>query len=290
MASLTINSKQRMNSGYEIPTLGYGAYQVPADICGDVVTQALQAGYRHIDSAAMYRNEIPAGQAILSSNIPRSSVFFTSKVYQPSLTYEGVKAQVSTSLQNCGLKYIDLMLIHAPYGGRSGRKGAWKALVESVSEGKVRSIGVSNYGVQHLDEMEEYMKELEEEGGKGMGGVLSVGQWEIHPWLPRKDIVEWCRTRNIIIQAYSPLVRSQKLDSPALQPLIEKHHKSAAQILIRWSLQHGYVPLPKSVTSTRIVENAAVYDFELSEEDMQRLDLDGYFVSGWDPTVAGLDR
>ncbi|KAL5318637.1 hypothetical protein ACEPPN_013701 [Leptodophora sp. 'Broadleaf-Isolate-01'] len=243
-----------------------------------------------VDCAAVYRNEIPAGKALRESGIPREEVFFTSKVYQPALTYEGVKAQVDLSLKNSGLGYLDLMLIHAPYGGREGRKAAWKALVESVEEGKVRSIGVSNYGVKHLDEMEEYMKELEEEGGKGKGGVISVGQWEIHPWLPRSDIVEWCKKRNIVVEAYSPLVRGQRLDDKDLQPLIKKYGKSAAQILIRWSLQHGFVPLPKSVTANRIVDNATVYDFELTEEDIKSFTFDSYSVSGWDPTVAALDE
>ncbi|KAH9208720.1 aldo-keto reductase [Leptodontidium sp. 2 PMI_412] len=296
MSAITINSKLRMNSGFKIPVLGYGVVfqkadlgKSPANICGGVVTQALKAGYRHVDCAAVYRNEIPAGKALRESGIPREEVFFTSKVYQPALTYEGVKAQVDLSLKNSGLGYLDLMLIHAPYGGREGRKAAWKALVESVEEGKVRSIGVSNYGVKHLDEMEEYMKELEE-GGKGKGGVISVGQWEIHPWLPRSDIVEWCKKRNIVVEAYSPLVRGQRLDDKDLQPLIKKYGKSAAQILIRWSLQHGFVPLPKSVTANRIVDNATVYDFELTEEDIKSFTFDSYSVSGWDPTVAALDE
>merc|ERR1711964_603721 len=218
MAAITINSKRRMNSGFDIPTLGYGVYKVPADICGEVVSQALKAGYRHVDCAAMYRNEKPAGKAILDSGIPREEVFYTSKVYQPALTYEGVKAQVDLSLKECGLGYIDLMLLHAPYGGREGRKGAWKALVESV------------------------------EGGKGKGGVISVGQWEIHPWIPRSDIVEWCKKRNIVVEAYSPLARGQRLSDKDLQPLTKKYGKSAAQILVRWSLQHSFVPLPKSET------------------------------------------
>jgi len=290
MAAITINSKRRMNSGFDIPTLGYGVYKVPADICGEVVSQALKAGYRHVDCAAMYRNEKPAGKAILDSGIPREEVFYTSKVYQPALTYEGVKAQVDLSLKECGLGYIDLMLLHAPYGGREGRKGAWKALVESVEEGKVRSIGVSNYGVKHLDEMEEYMKELEEEGGKGKGGVISVGQWEIHPWIPRSDIVEWCKKRNIVVEAYSPLARGQRLSDKDLQPLTKKYGKSAAQILVRWSLQHSFVPLPKSETPSRIIDNAAVYDFELTEEDLKSLNFDTYSPSGWDPTVSTLDK
>jgi len=288
MAAITLKSKQRMNSGYEIPTLGYGVYQVPADICTGVVSQALKAGYRHVDSAAMYRNEAAAGKAIREFGIPREEVFFTSKVFAHNISYKLVKTQVESSLKQSGLGYLDLMLIHAPYGGREGRKGAWKALVEAVEEGKVRSIGVSNYGVQHLDELEEYQKELEQEGGKGKGGVLSVGQWEIHPWCPRSDITEWCMKRGVIVEAYSPLVRARRLEDKDLKVLSEKYGKTPAQVLLRWSLQHGFVPLPKSVTSSRIVENAGLYDFELTKEDLKSLSFDTYSPCGWDPTVAAL--
>ncbi|KAJ5051809.1 uncharacterized protein L3040_001580 [Drepanopeziza brunnea f. sp. 'multigermtubi'] len=290
MSAITVNSKQRMNSGFEIPVLGYGVYQVPADICEDVVRQAFKAGYRHVDCAAAYLNEAPSGKAIRESGIPREDIFFTSKVFKRDLSYEGVKSQVDKSLKESGLTYLDLMLIHAPFGGSQGRKGAWKALAESVEEGKVRSIGVSNYGVHHLDELEQHIKELEEEGGKGKGGVISVGQWELHPWLPRADIVEWCKKRNIVIEAYSPLVRGQRLDDKDLSPLMKKYEKSAAQILLRWSLQQGFVPLPKSITSSRIQDNAAIYDIKLTEEDMKSLTFDNaYSPSAWDPTVSPLE-
>ncbi|RAL67191.1 hypothetical protein DID88_007968 [Monilinia fructigena] len=187
-------------------------YQTPASQCEDLVTKAFDAGYRHVDSAAAYRNE------------------------------------------ETGLEYIDLMLIHSPYGGRAARKGAWKALVEAQEEGKIRSLGVSNYGVHHLDEMEAYIKELEEEMGKGRGGVIDVGQWELHPWLARPDIVSWCEKRGIIVEAYSPLVRGERHDSKLLVPLAKKYNKTSAQILLRWSLQKGFVPLPKTVTPNRIKE------------------------------------
>ena len=133
-----------------------------------------------MDSAAAYRNEAPCGKAILKSGISREEIFFTSKIPPRSLSYQSTKAQVEKTLKESGLNYIDLMLIHAPYGGREARKGAWKALVEAQEEGKIRSLGISNYGVQHLDEMEEYMKELEKERGKGNAGVISVGQWELY--------------------------------------------------------------------------------------------------------------
>ena len=206
------------------------------------------------------------------------------------MSYESASAQIDASLKLTGLGYIDLMLLHAPYGGREARKGAWKALVEAKEAGKVRSIGVSNYGVTHLDELEVYIKELEKErGGEGKGGKIDVGQWEVHPWLPRRDIVEWCEKRRVVVQAYCPIVRGKRMDDPALLSLVKKHGKTGAQVLIRWSLQKGFVPLPKSVTPARIVENADVYDFELDVKDMKALELDVYEPCAWDPTVAALE-
>ncbi|RDW75135.1 hypothetical protein BP6252_06277 [Coleophoma cylindrospora] len=290
MASLTINSKLRMNSGYEIPVLGYGVYQTPADVCEAVVSHAFKTGYRHVDSAAAYRNEAPCGAAIAKSGIPREQIFFTSKIPPKKLGYENTKAQVDTTLKVTGLEYIDLMLIHAPYGGREARKGAWKALVEAQEAGKIRSLGVSNYGVQHLDEMEVYMKELEEERGKGKAGVISINQLELHPWLARSDVDQWCSKRGIILEAYCPIVRGQRLEEKALQPLTTKYGKTAAQVLLRWSLQKGFVPLPKSVTPSRIDENADVFDFELTEEEMKSLETTDYAPCAWDPTKASLEE
>lgn len=181
------------------------------------------------------------------------------------------------------------MLIHAPYGGREARKGAWKALLEAQDAGKVRSLGVSNYGVDHLREMEEYMLELEEERGKGKGGVVDVGQWELHPWCTRQDIVDYCRQRDIVLQAYSPLVRATRMDDTKLQGLAKKYEKTGAQILLRWSLQRGFVPLPKSEKAERIEENVGIFDFEMSEEECDRLVTGEYSPCTWDPTKSGLD-
>lgn len=128
-------------------------------------------------------------------------------------------------------------MIHAPYGGKEARTGTWRALVEAQQAGQIRSLGVSNYGVHHLDELEAYIQELEKQHGEGKGGQISVGQWELHPWLPRPDIVEWCEQRGIVREAYCPLVRGQRFGEPSLQPLMKKYGKTAAQILIRWSLQ-----------------------------------------------------
>ncbi|KAK5011974.1 hypothetical protein LTR39_004376 [Cryomyces antarcticus] len=221
-----------------------------------------------------------------ASGLPRSSLFFTSKVPPKSVNYTGAKSCVDATLAATGLDYVDLYLLHAPYGGREARLGAWTALTEAVTAGKVRSIGVSNYGVHHLDELETHIREEEEKRGKGKGGVLSVNQVELHPWLARPDIVEWCEKRGVVLEAYSPLVRGTKMDDPLITPLARKHNKTPAQILLRWGLQKGSVILPKSVTRSRIEENANLYDFELSAEDMHGLRTNKYEPCTWDPTTS----
>jgi diketogulonate reductase-like aldo/keto reductase len=229
---------------------------------------------------------------VKSSGIPREDIFFTTKIYGgKQMSYSHAARQIDETIANSGLSYVDLILIHSSDGGSAGRKGAWKALVEAQEAGKVRSIGVSNYGVHHLDELEQHIKELERErGGEGKGGVLSVGQWEIHPWLPRDDIVEWCVKRGVVIEAYSPLVRGERKNEQVFGPLEKKHGKSWAQILLRWSLQKGYVPLPKSVTPKRIEDNTQVYDFELDAEDVNSLKFNEYAPTFWDPTVQPLEK
>lgn len=184
------------------------------------------------------------------------------------------------------------MLLHAPYGGSAARKAAWRALVEAVEAGKVRSIGVSNYGVHHLDELASHVAELEAERGPGGGGVLSVGQWEVHPWCAREDVAAWCRARGVAVEAYSPLVRGRRFGGreTVLARLAARHGVTEAQVLVRWSLQKGYVPLPKSVTPARIAENAAVYGFELTADEVRELQTDEYEPTCWDPNVSPLDN
>ncbi|OAA66821.1 aldo-keto reductase [Niveomyces insectorum RCEF 264] len=291
MAALSINSTIKLASGYELPRLGFGLWAVPADQAEVIVKQAFDAGYRHIDDAASYLNEAGAGAAIRSSGIPRDQIFFTSKVPRTAISYDGAKAQVATTLRETGLDYIDLMLLHAPFGGSANRKGAWRALVEAVEAGQVRSIGVSNYGVHHLDELRQHIAELEQErGGPGAGGVLAVGQWEIHPWLARRDIVDWCARHHVAVQAYAPIVRGRRWGEPKLKALADKYGVSEAQVLIRWSLQKGLVPLPKSATPARIKSNADVYGFELTAAEVADLETDEYSHICWDPTVSPLDK
>ncbi|KAJ5590766.1 hypothetical protein N7450_004738 [Penicillium hetheringtonii] len=277
-AKLTLQSTRRMLSGYDIPAIGYGVYMINPSSTEKAATEALKVGFRHVDSAIMYRNEKGCGRAIQNSGLDRSDIFLTTKIPPESMGYEKATRAISSSLREGGQEYFDLILIHAPYGGKAARLGAWKALVEAQRSGKVRSIGVSNYGIHHLEELEEYIQ-------NGGGGEISVGQYELHPWLDHSDIIEWLQKRNIIVEAYSPLAHGERLDEPVLQTIGKKYNKSPAQVMIRWSLQMGLLPLPKSVTPQRIRENTEVFDFELSPEDMKLLDTGEYCPTDWDPTV-----
>jgi diketogulonate reductase-like aldo/keto reductase len=276
-------------------------------VAEDVVGHAIKSGYRHVDSAHAYRNEEPTAKGLLGAGIPRDQLFYTSKVPPKYINYEDAKRCIDESLAITKLQYIDLYLLHAPYQGTEGRLGAWKALVEAVKDGKVRSIGVSNFGVHHLNELEQWQKvccissvldsngspenrtDPSQEQSPDDAGIVSVNQVELHPWLARPDVVEWCTQRGIILEAYSPLVRATRGDDPLLKPLTAKYGKTSAQILLRWGLQKGFVVLPKSVTHSRIEENTNVFDFELSVEDMKSLDTGEYSPCTWDPTTAALD-
>jgi diketogulonate reductase-like aldo/keto reductase len=275
-------------------------------VAEDVTDHAVKSGYRHVDSAVAYRNEEPTAKGMLRSGVPREQLFFTSKV-GPGRGYEDAKKGIDETLKKTGLNYVDLYILHAPYGGRETRIGGWQALVEAVNEGKVRSIGVSNYGVHHLEELEQWQKvssqptpfnracDLHSHYISPQGqpadkaGILSVNQIELHPWLARPDIVAWCKQRDIILEAYSPLIRATRMDEPALQSLASKHGKTPGQILLRWGLQQGFVILPKSVTLSRIEENRDIFDFELDEEDLALLKTGEYKPCTWDPTVEPLE-
>lgn len=245
-----------------------------------------------IDSASAYRNQGASAAAVAAAGVARSDVFFTNKVpvRGEPLGYETTTRLVYKALAETQLGYLDLVLIHAPYGGAANRKGAWRALMESVEAAKVRSLGVSNYRLHHFDELERHMGELEAERGPGGGGVVSVGQWELHPWLARDGIVRWCRDRGVAVEAYCPIVRGERFGDARVAALAARHARTEAQVLLRWSLQRGYAPLVKSVTPSRIAENAAVFDFELADAEVELLATGDYSPCAWDPTVEPLDK
>ncbi|KAG0369823.1 hypothetical protein BGZ54_008721 [Gamsiella multidivaricata] len=225
----------------------------------------------------MYRNEVSVGNAIRKSGIPRDQIFVTTKLYDHDQGFESAISACELSLEKLGLDYIDLYLIHSPNPGPERRNDSWKALQKLVALGKVKSIGVSNYGVHHLKEL------------LGSNPTIRpvVNQIEVHPWLTREEIVSFCESQHIAVEAYSPLSRGHKLEDPMLGKIAAKYSKSPAQVLVRWSLQKGYIVLPKSAHKDRIEQNADVFDFDLADGDMNVMDSfnEGY-VSGWDPTVA----
>ncbi|KAI9714446.1 MAG: hypothetical protein M1820_000407 [Bogoriella megaspora] len=261
------------NTKVAIPKLGFGVYLSNGPTCTSSCLTALQAGYRHIDSAQYYDNEAEVGRAILESGIPRSEIFVTTKILSPanSKTEPHTPDEHETYLKcieslkkiAIGEKgYVDLFLIHSPHSGPEGRKAMWKALERLFREGRARSIGVSNFGVSHI------------EGLKVFGEVWPphVNQIELHPWCQQRSTVEYCQRNKILIEAYCPIVRNEKADDKTLLSLSKKYNKSTGQILIRYSLQKGWIPLPKSDTPSRIEANADVYDFNIDKGDMQILD------------------
>ncbi|KAI9677428.1 MAG: hypothetical protein M1817_006382 [Caeruleum heppii] len=263
-AKLAINDVIGLpHSTVKMPRLGFGVYQSHPDICIKSCLAALRAGYRHIDSAQYYANEVQVGEAVRQSKLPRKDVFITTKILGAGGSPEKSYKRIVDSVEKIGLDgYVDLFLIHSPSGGSAARKEMWQALEKAHEEGKARSIGVSNFGVGHIEEMKGYAKVW----------PPHVNQIELHPWCQQRTIDAFCQKHGIVVQAYSPIVRNHKADDPTLKKLADKHGKNTAQVLIRYCLQKNWVPLPKSDTPERIVANAEVYDFDLSKEDMETLD------------------
>ena len=274
---MDIKTRISLNNGVEIPIVGLGVYQSPiGEVTQNAVMHALEAGYRHIDTARVYRNEPDVGIAVAGSGIPREEIFITTKLWNADQGYETTIAACEKSLERMNLDYVDLYLIHWPV--EDLRLESWRAMGKLLSEGRCRAIGVSNYMVPHLEELLDNSEV-----------VPAINQIEMSPfnYLHRIETIKLCRERDIKIEAYSPLTQGQKLEEPGLLDLAEKYGKSTAQILIRWSLQKDFIVLPKSVHQDRIIENAAVYDFNLSAEDIEILDgLNENLSTGWDPTNA----
>ena len=256
---LSLQSVGLLNNGVKIPRLGLGVYQAPSgESTLRAVKYALKIGYRHIDTAWLYGNEIDVGRAIRESGIEREEIFITTKVWNSDQGYQSTLAACDRSLKRLGFPYVDLYLVHWPVEGQS--IGTWRAMVQLLREGKTRAIGVSNYDIFHLQEI-----------FQNFDVIPTVNQVEFHPFLFQEKLLEFCKSSNIQLEAYSPLTRGQRLNHHILVGLAKKYGKSSAQILIRWNLQHGLVVIPKSIHENRIRENIQVFDFQLEETDMKLL-------------------
>ncbi|GAA6021005.1 hypothetical protein JCM11491_005961 [Sporobolomyces phaffii] len=270
----------KMRSGYSIPRIGFGVYQsTQAKVSS---THALACGYRHIDSARVYRNESEVCEAVklFKEKLAQRSgtsgdIFLTSKVtgkeHGTEKTDQAVEESVARAAEH-GLVW-DLFLLHDATSGPERRRQAWEVLIRKRDEGKLRSIGVSNFSEKHLQQLEDAGLE-----------TPAVNQIELHPFLQQQPIVEYCKAKGILIEAYCPIMRGENFDDLILQRVAKKHEATVAQVLVRWSLQKGYIPLPKSDTPGRISENFDVFEFELSSEDMRDIDsLDQGKSVSWNP-------
>jgi diketogulonate reductase-like aldo/keto reductase len=269
---LTIDQKLTLNDGRRIPQLGLGVWQIRAGAaCETAVLAALEAGYRHIDTASLYGNEESVGAAIRRSGIPREKIFVATKLWNSE--HGNPERALDASLRKLKFDSVDLYLIHYPV---PERRQSWSGLEKLRAKGKARSIGVSNFTIAHLRELL-----------AGAKTVPAVNQVEFHPYLYQRDLLRFCAAEGIILEAYSPLTQGTRLNDRKLIAVAKRYSKSPAQILIRWALQHGLVVIPKSSNPSRIRENADVFDFEITPADMQFLDgFNEELRTCWDPTDA----
>jgi diketogulonate reductase-like aldo/keto reductase len=260
-------------SGTVLPRIGLGVYQsAPGDETYKAVLIALKMGYRHIDTAQMYGNECDVGRAIQDSGIPRQDIFITTKLWISNWGYQKAMAAIKESNERLGGTYIDLCLLHAP-GNPELRAETWAAMEHLQEVGIIHDIGVSNFSPKHLEKLNLSAKI-----------TPCVNQIELHPWLQRREVVDYCRKHDIVIEAYSPLAKASKLNDPILVEIAQQVNATPAQVLIAWSLAKDFVTLPKSVHEERQQMNLKAADVTLSTEQIQRLDmLDENLVTGWDP-------
>nr|WGD87973.1 glyoxal/methylglyoxal reductase [Bacillus subtilis] len=250
----------KLHNGVEMPWFGLGVFKVEnGNEATESVKAAIKNGYRSIDTAAIYKNEEGVGIGIKESGVAREELFITSKVWNEDQGYETTLVAFEKSLERLQLDYLDLYLIHWP--GKDKYKDTWRALEKLYKDGKIRAIGVSNFQVHHLEEL------LKDAEIKPM-----VNQVEFHPRLTQKELRDYCKAQGIQLEAWSPLMQGQLLDNEVLTQIAEKHNKSVAQVILRWDLQHEVVTIPKSIKEHRIIENADIFDFELSQEDMDKID------------------
>ena len=269
---MNIKGTVTLANGVEMPRLGLGVWQVEdGQEVVQYVKSALETGYIMIDTAAGYGNEAGVGQAIKEADVKREDIFVTTKVANSDQGYETTLEAFETSLNKLGLDYIDLYLIHWPVA--DSFNDTWKAMEELYESKKIRAIGVCNFHKHHFEKL------MQTARIKPM-----VNQIELHPLLNQEPLRTYCAENNIVVEAYSPLGSGKILDNPVIKEIAEKYHKTVAQIILRWDMQIGVITIPKSVHSERIQQNAAIFDFELAEEDINKINaLNKNERTGWNP-------
>lgn len=257
----SLNSTTTLHNGVKMPWIGLGVFKVQdGEEVVNSIKAALEVGYRSIDTAAIYKNEEGVGRAIAESNVPREELFITTKVWNANHGYESTLKAFDESMEKLGLDYLDLYLIHWPLPSQGKYVETWKALEKLYKDGRIRAIGVSNFKIHHLEEIIAHCEI------KPM-----VNQVEYHPRFNQRELHAFCKENGIQLEAWSPLMQGGLLDDPVLVEIAEKYNKSTAQIILRWDLQTEVVTIPKSTKPHRIAENANIFDFELSQEDMDKI-------------------
>ena len=276
MSDITVPSVA-LSDGARIPQLGLGVYKVADDEARTVVATALELGYRHVDTASFYGNEVGVGQALRASDVPRDEVFVTTKVWNTEQGFDETLRAFDASLDRLGTDHVELYLIHWPAPTQDRYVDTWRALERIAEEGRARSIGVSNFQVHHLERL------------LGETSVVPViDQVEAHPWLQQHELREFCAARGIAVEAWSPLARGRVLDDAAIGRIAAKHGVEPAQAVIRWHLQQGLVVIPKTVDAGRLRSNLDVFGFELDEDDLAEIAaLDSGERSGSHPDQVG---
>lgn len=264
-----------LHDGVEIPQLGFGVFQVPPKETQKAVEAALETGYRHIDTAAAYRNEAGVGAAIAAAGLPREEIFVTTKLWNSEQGYDSTLAACEASLERLGMEHVDLYLIHWPTPTEDRYLDTWRAFERISAEGRSRSIGVSNFRVEDLERLQREAEILP-----------TINQIELHPLLAQAELREWHAAHDVATESWSPLAQGAVLEDETLATIAAHHEKTTAQVVLRWHLQLGCVVIPKSVTPERVRENFDLFDFELSEDDLAAIArLDSGQRTGPDPST-----